>query len=243
MKNAITMTVVVGLMIVGDASAAQAQNQFVLWQDVHINPGKAAKYEQVMANRNTEMTAANVSFGRMVYSNDRGTFRLAVPLSNMADLDKMRAQESAISGGDPTLARDVIHHIETSIQQPRPELSYAPSTPRVPANEVGFYRGLHWYLKFSTANEAADIVRQIRALYEENNLQIGFAVFTKVTGSGPDLSAFLPARNAADFYSNYFASLGGTPVGPLVARLNELSYRTDNLNSTRRQDLDYQPPN
>lgn len=86
-------------------------------------------------------------------------------------------------------------------------------------------------------------MREIRALYEQNNLKIGFAVFTKATGSGPDLSAFLPARDAADFYSNYVASLEGAPVRPLIARLNELSYQTDNLNSTLRQDLDYQTPN
>ena len=243
MKSAITMTVVAGLMIFGVASAAQAQNQFFLWQDVHINPGKAAEFEQVRAGRNTGMAAANVRFGRTVYSDDRGTFRLTIPLANMADLDRMRTQESAMTGGNPTLAREVIHHIETSIQQLRSELSYQPITPRVPADEVGFYRGFHWYLKFGTVNEAADIVRQIRALYEENNLQVGYTFFTKVTGSGPDFSAFLPARDAADFYSNYFAALGGAPVGALVAQLNELSYRTDNLNSTRRQDLDYQPPN
>jgi len=243
MKNAVTMTVVAGLMIVGAASAAQAQNQLTLVQDVHVNPGKTALYEEAKLGRNTRMADAGVTFGSRTFANDRNVFSNLIPLSNMADLDKRRTELSNLAAGNSTLASEAIHHIDSSISRLRPDLGYTPTTPRVPADEVGFYRGFHWHLKFGTANEAADIVRQIRALYEENNLQIGFAVFTKVTGSGPDLSAFLPARDAADFYSNYFASLGGAAIGPLVARLNELSYRTDNLNSTRRQDLDYQPPN
>ena len=245
MKSAITMTVVAGLMIFGAASAAQAQNQFFLWQDVHINPGKAAEFEQVRAGRNTSMAAANVRFGRTVYSDDRGTFRLTIPLANMADLDRMRTQEAAMSAGDSTLAREVIHHIDTSIQQQRPELSFTPNTPRVPEAEIGFYRGITFNLKFGTANEASEIFQQIRALYEENNVENEFAVFSKVTGSGPDFSVFFPARDAVDFYTQnslIFERLGSS-LRPLVTQLHSLSHRTDSFNSTRREDLDYQPPN
>ena len=227
------------------ASAQQDQPQFSLWQDVHINPGKAAEFEQVRANRNAGMTEANVTFGRIVYALDRNVYRLAIPLSNMADLDKMRTQESAMSTGNPALSREVIHHIETSIQQPRPELSYTPSTPRVSDAEVGFYRGFTFYLKFGTANDAADIMQQIRALYEENSVENRFAVFSKVTGSGPDFSVFFPARDAVDFYTEnplVFERLGAS-LRPLVNQLNALSHRTDSFNSTRREDLDYQPPN
>ena len=227
------------------ASAQQDQPQYSLWQDVHFNPGKAVEFEQVRADRNARMTEANVTFGRTVFANDSGIYRLTIPLSNMAALDEMRAQESALSAGNPTLAREVIHHIETSIQQPRPELSYTPHTPRVPEAEVGFYRGFTFYLKFGTANEAADIMQQIRALYEENSVENGFAVFSKVTGSGPDFSVFFRARDAVDFYTEnprVFERLGAS-LRPLVTQLNALSHRTDSFNSTRRADLDYQPPN
>ena len=225
------------------ASAQQDQPQFFLWQDVHINPGKAAEFEQVRANRNAGMTEANVTFGRIVYALDRNVYRLAIPLSNMADLDKMRTQESAMSTGNPALSREVIHHIETSIQQPRPELSYTPSTPRVSDAEVGFYRGFTFYLKFGTANDAADIIQQIRALYEENSVENRFAVFSKVTGSGPDFSVFFPARDAVDFYTRLDEVPAPQGARPLVTQLNALSHRTDSFNSTRREDLDYQPPN
>ena len=227
------------------AAAQQDQPQYSLWQDVHLNPGKAIEFEQVRADRNATMTEANVTFGRTVFAHDSGIYRLTIPLSNMAALDEMRFQESALSAGNPTLAREVIHHIETSIQQPRPELSYTPDTPRVPEGEVGFYRGFTFYLKFGTANEAVDIMQQIRALYEENSVESGFEVFSKVTGSGPDFSVFFPARDAVDFYTEnprVFERLGAS-LRPLVTQLNALSHRTDSFNSTRREDLDYQPPN
>ena len=216
------------------AAAQQDQPQYSLWQEIHLNPGKAVEFEQVRADRNARMAEANTTFGRTVYAHDGAIFQLTIPLSNMAALDEMRAQESALSAGNPTLAREVIHHIETSIQQPR-----------VPEAEVGFYRGFTFYLKFGTANEAADIMQQIRALYEENSVENGFAVFSKVTGSGPDFSVFFRARDAVDFYTEnprVFERLGAS-LRPLVTQLNALSHRTDSFNSTRREDLDYQPPN
>ena len=227
------------------ASAQQDQPQYSLWQEIHLNPGKAVEFEQVRADRNARMAEANTTFGRTVFAHDGAVFVLTIPLSNMAALDEMRAQESVLSAGNPTLAREVIHHIETSIQQPRPELSYTPNTPRVPEAEVGFYRGFTFYLKFGTANEVADIMQQIRALYEENSVENGFAVFSKITGSGPDFSVFFPARDAVDFYTEnprVFERLGAS-LRPLVTQLNALSHRTDSFNSTRREDLDYQPPN
>ncbi len=227
------------------ASAQQDQPQYSLWQEIHLNPGKAVEFEQVRADRNARMAEANTTFGRTVFAHDGAVFVLTIPLSNMAALDEMRAQESVLSAGNPTLAREVIHHIETSIQQPRPELSYTPNTPRVPEAEVGFYRGFTFYLKFGTANEAADIMQQIRALYEENSVENGFAVFSKVTGSGPDFSVFFRARDAVDFYTEnprVFERLGAS-LRPLVTQLNALSHRTDSFNSARREDLDYQPTN
>jgi len=227
------------------ASAQQEQSDYSLWQDVHVNPGKAVEFEQVRAGRNTGMTEANITFGRTVFANDSGIYRLIIPLSNMAALDEMRAQEGAMSAGNPTLAREVIHHIETSIQQRRPELSYTPNAPRIPEAEVGFYRGFTFYLKFGRANDAVDIMQQIRALYEENGVENGFTVFSKITGSGPDFSVFFAARDAVDFYTENPRVLEniGASLMPLVTKLNALSHRTDNFNSTRREDLDYQPLN
>lgn len=218
---------------------------YSLWQDVHVNPGKAVEFEQVRPDSNARMTEANVTFGRTVFAHDSGIYRLTIPLSNMAALDEMRAQESSMGAGNPTPAREVIHHIETSIQQPRPELSYTPNTPRVPKTEVGFYRGFTFYLKFGTANEAVDIMQRIGALYEENSVESGFAVFSKVTGSGPDFSVFFPARDAVAFYTEnprIFERLGAS-LRSLVTQLNALSHRIDGFNSTKREDLDYQPPN
>tara|TARA_Y100000588_G_scaffold297834_1_gene318661 strand:+ start:803 stop:1039 length:237 start_codon:yes stop_codon:yes gene_type:complete len=52
------------------ASAQQDQPQFFLWEQVHINPGKAVGYEQVRVDRNAGMAEANVAFGRKVFAWD-----------------------------------------------------------------------------------------------------------------------------------------------------------------------------
>ena len=61
-------------------------------------------------------------------------------------------------------------------------------------------------------------MQQIRALYEENNVENEFGVFSKVTGSGPDFSVFFPARDDVDFYTQnslIFQRLGSS-LNPLV---------------------------
>ena len=92
------------------------------------------------------------------------------------------------------------------------------------SREVGFYRGLTFYLKFGTANEAAEIMQQIRTLYEDNDLQNGYTVSSKVTGSGPDLSVFIRARDAADFYTENqrVNELIGESLSRLGRQLNAL---------------------
>ena len=74
----------------------------------------------------------------------------------------------------------------TSIVHFRRDLSYQPTTPRVPLDETEYARGIDYYLKFGTRAEATEIVKQIRDLLEANNSQGGFTVDFKVTGGGAD---------------------------------------------------------
>ena len=104
MKNAITMTVIVGLMSFGAASTIQAQNQLTLVQDVHVNPGKTAQYEEARLGRNTRMADAGVTFGSRTFANDRNIFSTLIPLLNMADLDTRRTELSNLAAGNSTLA-------------------------------------------------------------------------------------------------------------------------------------------
>lgn len=233
------ITLGMALMTFATTSISQAQD-FALYEDVYVHPGSSADYAQLRLDRVRRMAAAGVTFGSRTFENE-SYFRTVTVLSDMAELDERRTQLEAMTPGNATLARETIHRIDTSIVHMRPDLSYQPTTPRVPLDETEYARGIDYYLKFGTRAEATEIVKQIRHLLEANNAPVGFTVDFKVTGGGADLSVFLYARNVADFYSNY--STYFPPTGDLLAQLNALCYRIDRFHSYRRQDLDFSPVN
>ena len=232
---------VVGVLLCGTSSRSEAQGGLSLWQDVHVNPGTLAEYEELRHGRNAGMAAAGVTYPIRVHDNE-GVFRLVTPLASIAAFDARQAQVNSVRVVNSARAGEVIHHIDSTLARFRPDLSYRPTTPRVPADEIGFSRGFEYYVTFGGRAEAVELLQQIRAAFEAQNAEVGFVVAEKVTGSGPDLSVFLGARDAADFYANYIGSIPGE-VFPLTQRLAALCFRVENFNSNRRQDLDYQPGN
>ena len=232
---------VVGVLLCGVSARSQAQDGLSLWQDVHVNPGTIAEYEELRHGRNARMAAAGVTYPIRVHDNE-GVFRLVTPLASMADFDARQAQANPLRVANSGRAGEVIHHIDSTLARFRPDLSYRPTTPRVATEDIGFSRGFEYYVTFGGRAEAVELLQQIRAAFEAENAEVGYVVAEKVTGSGPDLSVFLGARDAADFYANY---IGAIPEGvfPLTQRLAALCYRLENFNSNRREDLDYQPGN
>ena len=64
-----------------------------------------------------------------------------------------------------------------------------------------FLREANLYLWFGTAGDAAEIIKEVGALFEKHNVRNAFFVTAQVTGSGPDLRVSVPARNAAEAFA------------------------------------------
>ena len=231
------------------AMAQQAESQFQFVNEVHIVPGKTAEFEELIAARNARMGRANVTFGTRVSAGEGvpNVYRsVTLGLENLAALDTRQAQLDAMpppAGG----ARGVIDHIESSIRRTRPDLAHNPANPRIPIGEAGFLREVNFYVQFGAQQEAEAITQEVRALYEKHGIRTPRFVTSQVTGSGADLRIVIPARDAADFYTENQRE--NTLLGEefqalnLAARMGTLCRRIEFANRTIRRDLGYQPSN
>ena len=205
MRTKVIVAALVGVFMATLATAQESQLQ--LEQEIHINSDKVAEFEAANANRNASMTRGNVTFATRVSVSEGLPFvyrSLTVGLENMAALDTRQAQLDARGAPDPAnraRTREAIDHIESSIRRTRPDLSYLPDNPSVPIAEAMFLREANLYLRFGTGDEAAEIIKEVGALFEKHNVRNGFFVTAQVTGSGPNLRVSVPARNAAEAFA------------------------------------------
>lgn len=230
-------------------SEAQPESTYQLVLDLHIVPGQNAAFEALELARNTRLEAAGVTFpARMALQEGLPAVyrKTHFGLANQAALDTRQAQlDAARPLLEPGAARGVIDDITSSVRRTRPELSYVPENPRVPIGEATFIRGIDIYLPVQRGGDAAAIIEQVRALYEQHDIRNTFFVTSSVTGSGPDLRISVPARDAADFYTEdqRVRALLGEELLALLGEMATISQRVEYANLTIRRDLRYQPGN
>ena len=196
------------------------------------------------------LAAANVSFGFVSAVSDQAVYRfLTNGLPNMAAVDTRAAQMRQLAPASPAMRPlgEAIERLESSIRRQRLELSYAPANPRISVGEAGFFRELSFYFKGGggAAQNAMEIMQRFRALYEANDISMGYTVNSLVLGTGANLRVIFFARDAVDFYTAYGEAIQsmGQEFQTLATELIALCNRTEFTNWTIRGDLSYQPVN
>jgi len=230
-------------------SEVQPASTYQLVVDLQIVPGQNAAFEALELARNARLEAGGVTFPTRVVLQEGlpSVYRKTTfGLENQAALDTRRAQLDAASPLlEPGAAHGVIDDITSSVRRTRPELSYFPEDPRVPIAEVTFIRGIDIYLPVQRGGDAAAIIEQVRALYAQHDIRNPFFVTSNVTGSGPDFRIGIPARNAADSYTEdqRVRALLGEELQALLGAMATISHRVEYANLTIRRDMRYQPGN
>ena len=248
MRAKVVIALLVGIFVASLATAQESRYQLVT--ELHINPGKIAEFEAAVDARRARMTQANVTFTELVAaSDDFGYTFLTVNLPNMAALDTRRAQFDAMPPGTPSdqeRAREAIDHIDTSIRITRPDLSYVPADPRIPAGEAGFVHIIRLYVQQGATDEVGELLKQISALQRRHNVRDPRNVSAQVTGSdGPLMVIAFFAKDAADFYTQNQKNteMMGQELQGLIAQVAAHCRRIEQANYTPRPDLAYQPSN
>ena len=230
--------------------AQETEQQLSLYLELYVDAGKRTDFETVHLDRNQRLAAANVSFGFVSAVSDQGVYRfLTNGLPNMAALDTRAAQMRRVTPASPAmlLLGEAIERNESSIRRQRPELSYVPANPRISVGEAGFFRELKFYFKGGggAAQDATEIMQRFRALYEANDISMGYTVNSRVLGTGANLRVIFFARDAVDFYTANGEAVErmGQEFQTLATELIALCTQTEFTNWTIRRDLSYQPAN
>ena len=230
--------------------AQETEQQLSLYSDLYVDAGKRTDFETFHLDRNWRLAAANVSSGFMSAVSDQGVYRfLTNGLPNMAAVDTRAAQMRQLAPASPAMRPlgEAIERLESSIRRQRLELSYVPANPRISIGEARFFRELSFYFKGGggAAQDATEIMQRFRALYEANDISMGYTVNSRVLGTGANLRVIFFARDAVDFYTAYGEAVQrmGQEFQTLATELIALCNRTEFTNWTIRGDLSYQPAN
>ena len=244
MKTKAVAMFVVGVCIMAwgcGVSTQQAEAQFRVLEEIYIAPGTAEEFEAASKARTARMVAGNVAFGRLVSVTNDGVYRFVTQLEeDFSSVGEWREQIAAMP------ASSTPDHIDRSIWQSQPDISYVPESPRLENDEIGFVHIIRLYPNFGAVEEVAEIFRKITALNVSSNLNSRRFVAELVAGpEWPVFSVTWVARDREDYYAQ--SAQDGEAMGEeyqeLVNQLLRLCRKFERQDYTARQDLGYQPSN
>ncbi|HCQ98146.1 MAG TPA: hypothetical protein DIU48_01910 [Acidobacteria bacterium] len=246
LKRLITLFFFVNALM---ASAQYADAQFVVREDVHVAPGTTDEFEANSKSRTTRMAAGNVEFGRLAaVSESGGRYRYLTLLDDeFSSVAEWREQIASMPAPPvPGSAAGLIESIDRSVWQALPDLSHTPDPLRITNTEIGFVREILLYPKFGSAPQVAELLGQIKQLYERHNIAGRRIVRQLVIGpDSPTFSIVFLARNPEDLYAESARDQAtmGADLQSLVNRVGRLCRDVQFENYRSRQDLGYQPSN
>ena len=251
MKTKSVAAFVVGVCVMAwgcGVSPQEAEAQFQVVEEIHIAPGTGEEFEAASAGRTGRMAAGNVTFSRLVSVTNDGVYRFLTILGeDFSSVGEWREQIAAMPvSSTPGSVAGIIDHIDRSIWQSQPDISYVPESPRLENGEIGFVHIIRLYPNFGAVEDVVEVLRRITALNVSSNLNSRRFVAGLVAGpETPVFSVTWVARDREDYYAQ--SARDGEAMGEefqeLVNQLLRLCRKFERQDYTARQDLGYQPSN
>ena len=248
MRCARVVAVLVYTLAAGCASVATAQEApaLILVSDAHFRPGMFATLQEGIRKEVAfhREHAFPFSVSRLV--SDRGVLRTVTRMADWEDMNKRQqwASQLPIRPAFSMEQGEATDHANDVFYTTFP--GYQPGNPRVPRGEVGFVHETRFHYRLGAGQEVTQIVGKILALRGRYDIRDPSLLWNQVAGhDGPSFSAFTPARDAADFYTQAAQNEEtlGAEMQMLVDQLTALCRKVEGVNWTVLQDLTYQPSN
>ncbi len=199
MKNRALFLIV--LMCLVSAASAQQEGQLFRIVSFDVQLGQQPQWESALQAM-MAATGSTYPVFASVRADRPGSYTLAMPI---ADLNEIAAQGAALQKAadkKPQLMADVTRHtqsISTRVVRARPDLSYAPASPRVAAGEAAYTRAVWLSPHPAKAADAEAMLKELGKIYAKKGLSDSLNVFEQVLGAdGPLYVVRVPARDAAD---------------------------------------------
>lgn len=234
---------------------AQDGNQMMMVHQEKVAPANVEAYEAatrdmialVQANRDTMPT-----FNFNTTAAPDGTYTYVMPISSMADIDKVTGEFGAMMAGPSgDQMREVfarsnasIEHMNESVVMHHPALSYTPAEPRIsPADwkvtMIEIYR-----IVPGKEQEAMALAAEFKTLWQEKKIPEAYSVFH--LHMGPDMPAMAVLSWGKDLGDLYAAAdrsraQAGEEGAALFARAAALTRSYETYHTYQRPDLSLPP--
>jgi len=262
MKRSVRLGVrAIALATLLGATLASAQTQpptqpqlFGLHREV-VKPSMVAAYEASTKEFIRLVQQAPGKLGKLgftTYMAEDFSYYMVTRIASYDDIPAIYAgfEETAKAVG-PAKFGDVmqrngatVDQIAESILFEDPSLSYSPAKPRVRPEEVTFVHFDVYLIQPGRDQEAQQIAREFRALFEKKGIEDGYRLFTVLTGGDmPAIVVSVDAKDQADYAAAN--AVDRKKLGPegeaLFARAFALTRRFETINTRVRLDLSLPP--
>jgi len=257
MKRALAVVCLLFLAVsVSAQMAPMPKPEYYLIHEEVARPGMLAQYEATtreFLNMLTEHKIDPKVMGMNLYTTTDMHYLYVVPIASFGGVDAIN-QTFATMG--QTVGKDrwadlsrrgnmTISAYNEYVALRRPDLSYAPATPRLRLEERRFVPWQFYYIDAAHTDEAEQVAKDYVALFKSKNIGDSFSVYQVMSGN--DLPLYVAAaagKSAADFYSNdeRINSMLGADVRPLQARVLSYTRKYEVKDGTARPELSYPMP-
>lgn len=215
----------------------------------HVQFGHQQHYESVIPRMWEAFEEAGVTGPIFVSSgvSEPDVYTFVVPVASFAQLDANQAATSKAfaSAGDVVAEiQGMTTGVDQSIWAMRPDLGYAPETPRVAETEAGFTHATFLYPHPGKALAFEGIIKEASELRKKHGITDAVAVGQLVIGDGgPAYAVIIDAKDQADYYAHAakVAEKMGEDWQALIAKAGPMLKGLENQSWTPRPDLAYQP--
>lgn len=244
--NALLLAAVV---LASSPAVAQESGGFVRVVTTHIQLGQQKHLESLLPKLWAAFAKAGVATPSFVSAgvSDPSAYTFVMPMSSLADLAAQEEQLGKAFGTDPALTGEVFGittSIDDEIWAARPDLSYAPASPRLPMTEQRFVRlALLYAVPGQTPALEAELAAR-NEIRKKHGIPTAANVVQLIVGlDGPVYAILISAKDEADFYTQnakdvakmgaeWQASLDKT--GPMLRRVEFTTFN-------ERPELNYMP--
>ena len=197
----------------GEEQGAEKPQLYCIYKEV-VKPGMAEQYEAAIKYMISEFKAYQIDpekvHWKMVSGPEIG-YLYGMPIEDFAGMDQMKAnwmEVVEIIGEEKlaemmTPAQEAMERVEVFHVAQRPDLSYAPESPRLKREEIKYVHYGFYYVLPGKQEDLEAIAREFAELYKSKGIDSGWRFYQPITGT--DLPVYIVAqgaRSAADFFSN-----------------------------------------
>ena len=247
MEKVIHLASVLLLALVPQGLVGQTESVLQHVAEVHVKPGQEQLFEAAHAQRSERLAASGVSFLFRATMSESLVYRFITPVGDYEGLARRNEEMGRVATpreGELN-GNEAIDRVDSYLRWTRPDLGYRPDNARLEVADWQAVQRVRIYVKQGKMGDVLDVLRDVRALYERNEVPESYGVSVQAMGAdGPIVEIQLWGSSMADIYQvgmELQESLGAE-MNEVRTRLGPLARRIEADNMMIRRDLGYQPP-